>query len=427
MVSGQMAKVSTARVTDARLLQVFLDETLNKYDELGVSEGSQVVVSVHPQSYTLNIGEELPELIALIKMNKTASTAIRYIDLRTRVGNQTRYYRYTRSENSLTDIIDISDQGHDEKSMAVNLHLSGLLSAGATVLDSTVSNDVFSAHHEVLTGLESLGNQIIQEQHRHSLKLEDDKRLFLEEKTKEFEARNQQLTDDIAKKHAEMEANYQARSEELDERQQLIEDADNTTARRKTTTRMLEDVQEKAKQFSFSENVNKPSNQAVKWASNLVWFGVALLLSSVAEYVFFLGRTSDLSVFFYARTFTGSALTISSIVYLIRWYNASSARIAKQELDNQMFVRDLQRAHLAVEMSLEWNEKKDGAIPDKLLGSLTDGLFHGADAPKDELLHPAEQIASALVRSADKVSFPLGAGKVETTGKNLAKAKSVSI
>ncbi|MGY3569336.1 hypothetical protein [Vibrio paucivorans] len=421
-----MAKVSTARVTDARLLQIFIDETLSKYDELGVSEDSQVVVSVHPQTYTLKIGEELPELIALIKKNKTASTAIRYIDLRKRFGNQTRYYRYTRSDNSLTDIIDISDQGHDEESSAVNLHLSGLLSAGATVLDSTVGNDVFSAHHEVLTGLESLGNQIIQEQHRNFLKLEDDKRLFLEEKTKDFEARNQQLTDETAKKHAEMEAIYQARSEELDERQQRIEDADNTTARRKTTTRMLEDVQEKAKQFSFSENVNKPSNQAVKWASNLVWFGVALLLSSVAEYVFFLGRTSDLSVFFYARTFTGSALTISSIVYLIRWYNASSAKIAQQELDNQMFVRDLQRAHLAVEMSLEWNEKKDGAIPDKLLGSLTDGLFNGADAPKDELLHPAEQIASALVRSADKVSFPLGVGKVETTGKNLAKAKSAS-
>ncbi|WP_219583782.1 hypothetical protein, partial [Vibrio parahaemolyticus] len=115
---------------------------------------------------------------------------------------------------------------------------------------------------------------------------------------------------------------------------------------------------------------------------------------------------------------------VSSIIYLIKWFNSWADRLAQQELDNQLFVRDLNRAHLAIEMSLEWNEKKDGAIPDRLLQSLTDNLFQSTDSTPKEILHPAEQLASALVRSADKINVPFAGGNLEVSGKKLGKTKS---
>ncbi len=108
---------------------------------------------------------------------------------------------------------------------------------------------------------------------------------------------------------------------------------------------------------------------------------------------------------------------------MIKWFNSWANRIAQQELDNQQFVRDLNRAHLAVEMCLEWNEKKDGDIPERLLDSLTEGLFKDKAQPNNEILHPAEQLASALIRSSDSIKLPIGSSELDVNGKKLSKRK----
>lgn len=134
--------------------------------------------------------------------------------------------------------------------------------------------------------------------------------------------------------------------------------------------------------------------------------------------------TQQYIYFLYLRIFACSTLLVSSVVYLIRWYNSWANRIAQQELDNQMFIRDLNRAQLAVEMALEWHDKKDGNVPPRLLESLTEGLFKPKDTPPQDLLHPAEQIAAALVRTSEKITLPFNGGTIETTGKAIRKAKT---
>ena len=117
-------------------------------------------------------------------------------------------------------------------------------------------------------------------------------------------------------------------------------------------------------------------------------------------------KPTEMMWFLYVRVFLGSVLFLSSTLYLIKWINSWTDRIAQQELENQKFVRDLNRAHLTVEMCLEWNEKKDGQIPEQLLAAMTEGLFKDKAQSNTEVTHPIDQLASALVKSSEKIEFP---------------------
>ncbi|NCO45337.1 MAG: hypothetical protein GW890_02405, partial [Vibrio sp.] len=276
-----------------------------------------------------------------------------------------------------------------------------------------------------------------------------DKQNFIDERGSEFAEKVNAQDAIYEEKLKDLEDKYQERNTKLDERQQQIDDADNTTARRKTTTKTLEEAQEKAKRFNFSDNVDKHSNKASIMAIFLVIIGMFALAISAFELIRiqesitnsitmskFTSPANELPgyqvpeitaqyiYFLYFRILASSALLVSSIVYLIRWYNSWANRIAQQELDNQMFIRDLNRAQLAVEMSLEWNEKKDGAIPSRLLESLTEGLFKPKDTAPQELLHPAEQIATALLKTSEKVTLPFHGGTLETTGRAIRRART---
>ncbi|NUW70286.1 hypothetical protein [Vibrio coralliilyticus] len=277
--------------------------------------------------------------------------------------------------------------------------------------------------------------ELIEKQVKQVQELERDKQKFLDDRAEDFAEKVNSQDEVFSKKVAELDEQYKRRNKELDERQQKIDDADNTSTRRKTTTRTLDEAQIKARGFSFSENVNRNSKRASQFAMALVIIGAIGLLLSLYEFWSMsnvanisqetLTPSDQLTYFLYFRILASSALVVSSVVYLIRWYNSWADRIALQELDNQMFIRDLNRAQLAVEMSLEWNEKKDGEIPPRLLESLTEGLFKPKDAPNKELLHPAEQIAAALIKTSDKVTLPFAGGTVETNGKKLGNTKPV--
>lgn len=452
-----MSAVSVPRMDDRELLKLFIDESLKKYEELGLSEEATCTVSLGGFNFTVDIrgASNKKDILEDLCNDQSQSSSVTQLTIQdANLSGCTVYFK--RNSDVFIDEIGTTQNGQrkiTEQTSTLFRHINrGLSKHASSVYDHKDKNSlqIASAHHEVLTRLEGLSAELIEKQVKQTQELERDKQKFLDDRGADFAKKVNDQDEAYSKKVIELEEQHKKRSEELADKQKKIDDADNTSTRRKTTTRTLEEAQEKARKFSFSSSVGKRTLAALVLGGLLVIIGALTvclasseLSSTQTAYSNYLNSllmentsgiensekvapvavdmTKQTIYFLYIRILLGSALMISSIVYLIRWFNNWADRIAQQELDNQGFIRDLNRAQLAVEMSLEWNEKKDGEIPPRLLESLTEGLFKSKDIPNKELLHPAEQIAAALLKTADKVTLPLGGGTIETSGKKMGK------
>ncbi|MCF7482583.1 hypothetical protein L3V31_12680 [Vibrio sp. J1-1] len=457
-----MTTIAIPRVSDNLLLQVFMNDILSHYEQLGLDPTSTVSVTIARNLFTVQAvnginenGSLKDEFLESLRSSASTSCSIEKVTL----NDPTKSFgsiTYQRSPESLVDklvVTNNSNQKFPADLVSVYIRLQEKLQMNiSSASTGEIPSDVFSAHHEVLTKLEGLNAVLIDRQHEKIRALDDEKSQFLDQKLDEFNTKHENLEADYASKIQRLEKEHKTRSEELDARAKLIEDADNTTARRKTTTSMLEDVQEKAKYFNFSSSVTVRSVWAIALAALLLVAGAYGTYMSALElkelhYEYPSGKTlktesgyrevtqevveaqqksikeSNYIWFLYVRAFFSSALFISSTIYMIKWFNSWANRIAQQELENQQFVRDLNRAHLAVEMCLEWNDKKDGDIPERLLVSLTEGLFKDKTQPNHEIHHPVEQLASALIRSTESIKLPLGSGELDINGKKLSNQK----
>jgi hypothetical protein len=102
----------------------------------------------------------------------------------------------------------------------------------------------------------------------------------------------------------------------------------------------------------------------------------------------------------------------ASILYYIRWQNQWASSFATTEQSLQQFYIDVNRANWVVETCLEWRKENNSDIPASLVESLTRGLFSGRDSPPT-VLHPADELASALMGSASKLSLDLNGNKLD--------------
>jgi hypothetical protein len=83
----------------------------------------------------------------------------------------------------------------------------------------------------------------------------------------------------------------------------------------------------------------------------------------------------------------------------------------------------MERASWLVETNLEWNDKKDSIMPTELLKSLSNNLFEYDKVEHESVIHPADQLASALLGSATAVKLKSGDSSIEIDPKKLSKAK----
>jgi hypothetical protein len=110
-----------------------------------------------------------------------------------------------------------------------------------------------------------------------------------------------------------------------------------------------------------------------------------------------------------------SVLTVGllfSILYYIKWENRWADQHATAEFQLQQFYVDVNRANWVVESGLEWHKETGATIPDTIMQSITANLFKFHDqAPQP--LHPADELASALLGSASKLRLKSGDSELE--------------
>lgn len=448
-----MATTSIPRISDNYLIKVFVNDVLLHHEKYGLSGQTQTIICLAGINITVSVRydeeKKKNEIFSdhndlLISLENSASNSIKSIYF-TDNTKQHSHFTYTRNQDSFIDKIDINDQNKTEEVVLIHQQVHTELLRHTDMLTHSMNSksDIFPAHHDVLTKLEGLNANLIEKQHEHTIQLEQEKHAFLELNGEKHQTRLAELEDEFKNKRELLDNEYLGKDDALKIREQAVEDKDNRTTRRNTTTSMLKEVQAKATQFNFSPSVNKRSYVTIILCLFLILMATLNTYTAITELhninykvnISDYGKSeevlrptaekpSEMLWFLYIRIFLGSTLFITSVLYLIKWTNSWADRIAQQELENQKFVRDLNRAHLTIEMCLEWNEKKDGSIPDKLLTAMTEGLFKDKTHASVEVNHPIDQLASALVKSAEKIEFPLGNGKITTSGKAVDKQKA---
>lgn len=275
------------------------------------------------------------------------------------------------------------------------------------------------------------------------------KEVALEEDFKQKQLDAAQLIQDQAEE-------LQERERELDERRKLLDESDNTFARRQIRDRMLSDVSARVHNFGLSSTTVKARHPVAVGMAILCTFLFALL--TWTSYELFVERQKTWHPAEIANLSTGAATVgatapfspsttlqatvaansspmvsdssgterlllwirfslvsvglAASILYYIRWQNHWANTFASTEQSLQQFHIDVNRANWVVETCLEWRKETESDIPVPLIESLTRGLFSGRDTTQ-AILHPADELASALMGSASKLSLDLNGNKLD--------------
>lgn len=253
-------------------------------------------------------------------------------------------------------------------------------------------------------------------------------------------------------KQQEADVKLREREEELVRRAKELDDSDNTFARRKIRDGMLNDVTERVNNFDVSA-VTRTARRPVArgmllliyvFLALMAWTGFELYYDRELQYLtgsvaaslkqqasqdgpasVSLPKPGNLEL---AATLLRDSLTeritlwirfslltvglVGSIIYYIRWQSRWAEQFAATENSLKQFHLDVNRANWVVETCLEWRKETESLIPAPLIESLTRGLFT-RDSPTPQAIHPADELASALVGSASKISLAVGDSKIE--------------
>jgi hypothetical protein len=78
-------------------------------------------------------------------------------------------------------------------------------------------------------------------------------------------------------------------------------------------------------------------------------------------------------------------------------------------------------ATVYVETAMEWRSSQHGVIPSRLLDSISKNLFVSKEQIRDENIHPADYVASAILGSAAKAKLKVGDNEIELDRKGIKK------
>jgi hypothetical protein len=238
----------------------------------------------------------------------------------------------------------------------------------------------------------------------------------------------------------------QQEKQQLDARRKAIDDSDNTHARRQIRDRMLNDVSDRVQNFGMSTTTLAARQPVARGMQALAAFLLMAFLWTAFElYQSRLQLPINSSASVAGATQSGASAPqvsaasglpqiapistserialwirlslvslglVGSMIYYIRWQNSWASQFASTEQSLKQFHIDVNRANWVVETCLEWRKETQSEIPPSLVAGLTRGLFADRE-PTTQVLHPADELASALLGSASKLQLDVAGNKIE--------------
>ncbi|MFZ6772312.1 hypothetical protein ACO0LB_06295 [Undibacterium sp. SXout7W] len=371
------------------------------------------------------------------------------------------------AEQRFSGIDEITFQNTDntvtaEQAVSAVQFLSKKLKAISLTMPSAGEVDLAIAenaaiHTATLTRLEQLNEELIKKGSEQNLeyrkKLDEEFDARISKRLEELEEERKKFTSEVLIQQAQLTD----KSIALDEKLKTIDDSNNTHARRQIRDNMLKDVENQFVSFGVSEKTESKRAPVQKGMFTLMLVFFAILSLSIFELTTIysaetkihsyksntdtnLKKTAvnqasaslpsssensptssnevslDPSTKIYALWVRIALLSfglIGSTLYYIKWVNRWAEHHANLEFQLQQFKMDINRASWAIESSLEWQKNTSTPMPADLITSITKGLFVTEKSEPERVIHPADELASALLGSASKLTLKSGENKFE--------------
>lgn len=305
-------------------------------------------------------------------------------------------------------------------------------------------------HQSTLDRLEQLAEDIIRRTTETQSRLDE-----------EYADKKRKVEEELAQKRAALEEEYAAeqarlivREDALNAKLQEIDNRGNTHARREIRNRMLDDVKARIEKFGVSEATARKRIPVFRGIMALLGTLCLVIVFTMFEIETFHRRASSYSVAVdrvpsvvkeVAKAGSDSSSTapappaavaqdqksdrtelyllwvrltiltlglVGTALYYIRWQNRWAEQHSSSEFQLQQFYIDVNRANWIIESGLEWRKETASEIPDIVLTSVTKNLFNSQNEPPPAL-HPADELASALLGSASKLKLNAGDSVLE--------------
>lgn len=311
---------------------------------------------------------------------------------------------------------------------------------------SAEQSQLLAIHQSTLERLEKLNEDLVRQSAQFRRGLEEK----FEEKVKQAEAEYSEKKQRLEVEGQTFAAQVEAKERALDEKLKVIDDRDNTHVRREIRDRMLDDVKQRIKQFGVSrvtEEKRRPVLVGIlallaAFLGLLAWTGYEISAMD-GQYFSMLEAIRNISAWgpekikaagLGAETIAKVSATdvdrthifwlwgrftlfsfglVGTILYYIKWQNRWAEQHIVSEFQLQQFYIDVNRANWVIESCLEWRKETESAIPKELLGSITNGLFVNNQTEPERVIHPADELASALLGTASKLKLKVGDSELD--------------
>lgn len=324
--------------------------------------------------------------------------------------------------------------------------------------NSPEQSQLLAIHESTLERLERLNEDLISQSSKFRLNLEND-----------FNKKKQECENDLKENKDNLEVEFRLRETDLEAREnallnklKIIDDRNNTHVRREIRDRMLDDVKQRISNFGVSETTAQKRMPVLlgiillifTFAGLLAWTGYEIhsmdkqyfsmleaignisswspdSLKAVGVSTDIIAKVSTADVdrthlyWLWIRFTLFSFGLVGTLLYYIKWQNKWAEQHAISEFHLQQFYVDVNRANWVIESCLEWRKETESAIPRELLSSITNGLFVNNQPEPERVMHPSDELASALLGTASKLKLKLGDSEMEFDKPNKISKKPI--
>lgn len=313
-----------------------------------------------------------------------------------------------------------------------------------TALDAQTAGELVAIHTSILEKLEHANADLATQTTELQRQLRINAEALIAEERKKIEA----WRDEAANKLHERDKDLDARECALDEVKKNIDARSSTFARREDREKLLNEVKTRVVNFGVSEATARkrfPVQMGMLllmmvFATLLIFTGYEIdrshserdtslntlsALSLLAEKqsdkdatMKLTAKISDMKAgqpdyFWVWLRFSAWAIgLVGAIIYYIRWQDRWANQHATAEWQLRQFQLDISRANWVIESGLEWKKETGKTMPENLVEHITHGLFTKENEPA-QVLHPADELASALLGNASKLNLKTPIGDVE--------------
>ena len=316
---------------------------------------------------------------------------------------------------------------------------------------------LLSQHNSMLAKLEELNADLLVKnqqknqdlEHEYSKKQDELKDSYNQKSVKldqEFLVQSESLQAEIENTTKELEG----RKSELDSRSAALDDRDNTHVRREIRDKMLTDVKDRINDFGVSTATNNKRKPVLFGMLSMMVVFASLLGFSLyeantvhTETMYQLEAIRNVSIigesgkeksgitpetwakvsahdvdrsaiyWLWLRVTIFSFGLIGTVLYYIKWQSRWADYHSNSEFQLQQFYVDVNRANWVIESCLEWSKETGSEMPNIMLESMTKNLFVGENKDLEQVMHPSDELASALLGSASKLKMNIAGNELE--------------